>query len=63
MKLILLFLALKNVNAHDLPNLEELRDSVSREEQGVYIDMCVVEYLSKGSCQSASNCFPTNIFE
>ena len=39
-KLILLFLALKNVNAPDLPNLEELRDSVSREEQGVYKDVC-----------------------
>ena len=62
-KLILLFLALKNVNGPDLPNLEELRDSISREEQGVYKDMCVIEYLSKGSCQSASNCFATNIFE
>ena len=41
-KLILLFLALKNVNAPDLPNLEELRDSVSREDQRAFIKICVL---------------------
>ena len=45
-KLIILFLALKHVNAPDLANLDKLRDSVSRKEQRAFIKICVLLNIS-----------------
>ena len=55
---LILFLALKNVNAHDLPNLEELRDSVSREEQRAFIKIWLKSYDPEDARQSSEWLLP-----